>query len=70
MTLEWTPTAGHTYKIYERVNGVRRSLGQTTRGEFTVPNMSKGTHYYFVTVINAAGESLKSNEIEFVKRKR
>ncbi len=63
MTLQWTPTQGHTYKIYERVNGVRRLIGQTTAGEFTVPNMSKGTHYYFITVVNAAGESDKSNDI-------
>ncbi len=71
MTLQWTPTKGHTYHVYERINGTRQLLGKTTTGEFTIPNMTRGTHYYFVTVTAGTSSELpKSNEIVFVKRKR
>ncbi len=65
MTLEWKPTTGHTYKVYEIVNGTRKLLGTTATGNFTPPNISKGDHHYVVTVVNKVGESRASNDISF-----
>ncbi len=70
MTLQWKPTAGHTYKVYEIVNGARQLLGKTAAGQFTPQNLSKGEHHYVVTVVNANGESRPSNDIVFHQKHR
>lgn len=68
MTLSWNPTTGHTYKIYEVVNGTRAYKGTTTTGSYAVTGLARGTHYFVVTSTNAAGESIPSNEVTFVKQ--
>lgn len=70
MRLEWTPTAGHSYKVYEVVSGIRKLIGQTTTGNFILQNVTKGTHHYVVRAVNAAGESRPSNDVSFVQKHR
>ncbi len=60
MTIAWTPTKGHTYKIWMKHNGVRTLIGKTTSSEFTIPSPKKGAEY-FITVVNDVGESTRSN---------
>ncbi len=70
MTLQWKPTAGHTYKVYQIVNGTRRLIGQTTGGTFTPQHLAKGEYHFVVTVVNANGESRPSNDIVFRQKNR
>lgn len=64
MTIQWTPTVGDAYRVYELLTA-KTLLGGTPTGEFSPSPISGGMHHYVVTSNNSDGESLDSNILAY-----
>ncbi len=70
--LVWPTTPGHTYLVFDSVNGGRKvqlTPHPITVGTFQPPQLARGQHAFTVVAIDPAGRSDPSKPVFFLKHK-